>query len=386
MREVKALAKLDNASGIVRYYQAWFESPPPGWQEERDRQCIGLESVTSTPMVSTTGLHTPQISPKPSPLHTPIKTQQILNFHQPNPFKIEATMDTSKPFGGSAEKTGMDSDWTKSEEKKIGSSDGFVPNPQLQCDLSESGSFSEFGKLQPNFTADQSSSVNFVDSSMSHSCSMPRPFSHYEHRQRHDSHADSDHSFSVIFEDSGCAEKSTTDDISEQSHSDHILGECNPMHIEEGGRRSHRQRKSHQRSRSFDGTSSFSSQKVDKAFRPKSFDDSYSHNHRPPESLDILSVHDEIHRKECSAMTPSSKLYLYIQMQLCQRASLKDWMMVNSVERDRNQVLDILDQIVCAVEYIHDSGLMHRDLKVIRCLLLHALHDITFFSVSQTHH
>lgn len=36
MREVKALAKLDHG-GIVRYYQAWLESPPVGWQEERDR-------------------------------------------------------------------------------------------------------------------------------------------------------------------------------------------------------------------------------------------------------------------------------------------------------------------------------------------------------------
>lgn len=37
MREVKALAKLDNI-GIVRYFHAWVESPPLGWQEEQDRQ------------------------------------------------------------------------------------------------------------------------------------------------------------------------------------------------------------------------------------------------------------------------------------------------------------------------------------------------------------
>lgn len=36
MREVKVLAKLEHV-GIVRFFHAWVESPPPGWQEERDQ-------------------------------------------------------------------------------------------------------------------------------------------------------------------------------------------------------------------------------------------------------------------------------------------------------------------------------------------------------------
>lgn len=35
MREVKALAKLEHPS-IVRYFNAWLETPPESWQERMD--------------------------------------------------------------------------------------------------------------------------------------------------------------------------------------------------------------------------------------------------------------------------------------------------------------------------------------------------------------
>lgn len=60
----------------------------------------------------------------------------------------------------------------------------------------------------------------------------------------------------------------------------------------------------------------------------------------------------------------SPKLFLYIQMQLCRRETLKDWLASNTLNRDRQMVLDMFDQIVSAIEYVHDCGLMHRDLKV----------------------
>lgn len=57
-----------------------------------------------------------------------------------------------------------------------------------------------------------------------------------------------------------------------------------------------------------------------------------------------------------------NKVYLYIQMQLCQRQSLKEWLAINK-DRDYNYVLKIFEQILQAVEYVHLRGLIHRDLK-----------------------
>lgn len=57
------------------------------------------------------------------------------------------------------------------------------------------------------------------------------------------------------------------------------------------------------------------------------------------------------------------KLYLYIQMQLCRKDNLKDWLSFHKDSRDKFEVLDYFHQIVGAVEYVHEQGLIHRDLK-----------------------
>ncbi|KAK9509499.1 hypothetical protein O3M35_006804 [Rhynocoris fuscipes] len=63
-----------------------------------------------------------------------------------------------------------------------------------------------------------------------------------------------------------------------------------------------------------------------------------------------------------SSVGPHNRKYLYIQMQLCQRDTLKDWLRANP-NRDKENILDIFNQIVRAVEYVHLKGLIHRDLK-----------------------
>lgn len=63
-----------------------------------------------------------------------------------------------------------------------------------------------------------------------------------------------------------------------------------------------------------------------------------------------------------SIVNSSGKLFLYIQMQLCKRESLRDWLK-DHTNRRCVQIRSIFEQIVSAVEYVHQKGLIHRDLK-----------------------
>ncbi|KAL2742325.1 eukaryotic translation initiation factor 2-alpha kinase isoform X1 [Vespula maculifrons] len=70
-----------------------------------------------------------------------------------------------------------------------------------------------------------------------------------------------------------------------------------------------------------------------------------------------------VNLKEKSINRKSTKMFLYIQMQLCQRLSLREWLKKQMNPRDNGMILNIFHQIVDAVEYVHLQGLIHRDLK-----------------------
>ncbi|GLH14717.1 Eukaryotic translation initiation factor 2-alpha kinase [Gryllus bimaculatus] len=98
-----------------------------------------------------------------------------------------------------------------------------------------------------------------------------------------------------------------------------------------------------------------------------------STDHDVSSSLESLDNHAS-HTNQCSEVTssedlsvqivsPPTRMYLYIQMQLCLKESLREWLYDNVTKRDRKKMLQIFEQIVHAVEYIHLEGLIHRDLK-----------------------
>lgn len=59
----------------------------------------------------------------------------------------------------------------------------------------------------------------------------------------------------------------------------------------------------------------------------------------------------------------NTRMYLYIQMQLCQKQSLKEWLQLTPHAERTHKIVPIFDQITRAVEYVHLKGLIHRDLK-----------------------
>ena len=52
---------------------------------------------------------------------------------------------------------------------------------------------------------------------------------------------------------------------------------------------------------------------------------------------------------------PEAKTFLFIQMQLCHKDSLRKWLRANVSDRDFYKVLQIFNQIISGVEYVHDQ-------------------------------
>ncbi|KAK2142502.1 hypothetical protein LSH36_947g01029 [Paralvinella palmiformis] len=363
MREVKALAKLDH-TGIVRYHQSWFESPPFGWQEERDKVCIEMPSSTLGYSASSSVMERPSEDSHLHDANAPVchlsqlylsskdHPTPLMKLNEHNllkPFFVQTLHSVGKQNDGSWDVISEDDN-----DKRAGSSDGFVP----VTSISESGD---------DWTRSKNTSLE----------SLSRCFSGHEQ-------TNSD-SFKITFRDdtsldSGCTESfnATTPELPFQAYKiDSSSGKSSQLRSE---------------SDSFDVVFADSVSVEDKASFGRNCSqavvniiDTKSQSgrssmgfvgqlgqkqHQRCDSCDLTSTHasrpTDLPLKKLDGErsdTSADKLYLYIQMQLCKRESLRDWLAANTQDRGRALVLDIFHQIVGAVDYVHDKGLMHRDLK-----------------------
>ncbi|XP_064382382.1 eukaryotic translation initiation factor 2-alpha kinase 3-like isoform X3 [Halichondria panicea] len=75
------------------------------------------------------------------------------------------------------------------------------------------------------------------------------------------------------------------------------------------------------------------------------------------------SIEDRERQDSITDLIAEPPTYLFIQMQLCQKESLKDWLSTNVLNRKKQMVMYFFEQTLEAVLYVHNKGMMHRDLK-----------------------
>ncbi|TMS36818.1 hypothetical protein L596_003896 [Steinernema carpocapsae] len=77
-----------------------------------------------------------------------------------------------------------------------------------------------------------------------------------------------------------------------------------------------------------------------------------------PPVVFVATETSELH----TSRAKTNYVYMYIQMELCQRETLHEWLLSNQT-RDKQQMCRWFRELVDAVEYVHSQGLIHRDLK-----------------------
>ncbi|KAM4706922.1 eukaryotic translation initiation factor 2-alpha kinase 3 isoform 2-T2 [Discoglossus pictus] len=302
MREVKALAKLEHP-GIVRYFNAWLEAPPELWQEKMDELWL-KDGSTDWPFSSPTPL---------DGLSVKIKST--------DPFSMKEQVEVLTP----------------SSESLSSLSAGFVAVQPRRC---ARRSCPQRLSTTEDLNEPRDAIVNFQDSVLT-DCDLEQSTmdddelgESYEHCPRtiacmglHERT-----SSSIIFEDSGCDNASSNVD----NKTDVSVLVTNSEFSERETETKDSDSKPTSRS-----TLSISPP------RPKTL------------SLDLT-------KNTIEKVKPTSpKVYLYIQMQLCRKENLKDWMSARCTleERPPTESLNIFLQIAEAVQFLHSKGLMHRDLK-----------------------
>lgn len=363
MREVRALAKLDHA-GIVRYYNAWLETPPDEWLKHHDAQLGIVHSKDGMSFPSTDGIY---------------------ERNESEVMTKEETTNGGDKFGASSDSTDLFSNNPFNKYKN-----GYrrllrnnSSSPSLDIVFEGSGSI----RLETENGIDETnSSTRNEDSSRTrHLDSDELIFGEQEEdeEERGDIISDSEDSDFIQFgyqrnssiksnkknhhhnhqQQGATQQDGSGDEISLSGHltepfsssdSEPELGESPENGFMERKKELQRRRKeelskrAHFKSPKRSVGDTMNKRKAllhQRELRQKQ-------QHQP---LNNVSLVENLH---------AEKVYLYIQMQLCRKDTLKDWLKTNCENRDKTTIFDLFYQIVDAVEYVHSQDLIHRDLKV----------------------
>ncbi|XP_030211699.1 eukaryotic translation initiation factor 2-alpha kinase 3 [Gadus morhua] len=270
MREVKALAKLEHP-GIIRYFNAWQETPPEGWQEENDQRWLDA-STTDWPLTL--------------PDHLEALSVKVPVSSSVSPAAFGPGGDTSASAAGGPPR---------------GPEDSLASEQDSQAAPEASDTPHSFELCPRRCHGDCTSS-----------------------------------SFDIVFEDSGCdrdADGEGGDSVSEGNSPGTLTEKAD----------------------SSSSTSSSSS-------CTRGLENAPPASSSPPRPNSLALA---IPAQTPARNQPSPKVYLYIQMQLCRKDTLKDWMAqrCSPDQRERTECLEVFLQIAEAVDFLHSKGLMHRDLK-----------------------
>uniref|UniRef100_A0A1Q3FFI9 non-specific serine/threonine protein kinase n=1 Tax=Culex tarsalis TaxID=7177 RepID=A0A1Q3FFI9_CULTA len=276
MREVKTLAHCEHPH-IVRYFHAWTETPPPGWQESQDKIWIERNCLSTS-----IDIETPTETSPPNSKLIPASSGCFSQSLAPEPVKHSSPWMTKLP----------------------------EPSFSLEHADSNSCSFIEF-RADPQ-----------------------RPSSPEQTEDDDGDEEDDDSSFQIEFKRDTQAGDDSEDIVFKEPSQDpsqghHIISIPDGPHIRRNRKR-----------------------------RQLSLDLNSKGNVTRPAGAG--GAGDSI---ATSSGIVSNKIYLYIQMQLCRKQSLKEWLCLNDLNARRDKIVPIFEQIVDAVEYVHLKGLIHRDLK-----------------------
>lgn len=321
MREVKTLAHCEHQN-IVRYFQAWVETPPPGWQEKEDKIWMDREALSHSIDIDSPSELSPRL---PMPNNTSKVFSEVINQKNKGLDSWISNLNTNEclNFDDFNRKTSFNvtTDNTDNTDSFIQFRD--YTNSKLSDSVFRNGVDSSITK-----SIDDSLGVAEIDdSSDSFQIEFKEPTLSHGYNTNSTTNNDS---FRIEFKNPSMnGRKQRTFSVNE---------EClNSLFKETAG--------------------SFNANAIDSTTSANNKLVPFRKTHRRPMSLDLSS------RRSVQFLHPN-RVYLYIQMQLCKKQSLKDWLRMNSLEDRQQQIVPIFKQIVEGVEYCHLKGLIHRDLKV----------------------